>query len=97
MERMFEGFLSEIKSFHDISGKEVAIWQRIFSPPTLWPDEDEVLEYTTDPELIHEKWDHLVYLVINGGYGGNEPSTIVDLSEDEPLIVREGKGSLDIF
>lgn len=60
-------------------------------------DEDEVLEYTTDPELIHEKWDHLVDLVINGGYGGNEPSTIVDLSEDEPLIVREGKGSLDIF
>lgn len=60
-------------------------------------DEDEVLEYTTDPELIHEKWNHLVDLVINGGYGGNEPSTIVDLSEDEPLIVREGKGSLDIF
>jgi len=60
-------------------------------------DEDEVLEYTTDPELIHEKWDHLVDLVINGGFGGNEPSTIVDLSEDEPLIVREGKGSLDIF
>lgn len=60
-------------------------------------DEDEVLEYTTDPELIHEKWNHIVDLVINGGYGGNEPSTIVDLSEDEPLIVREGKGSLDIF
>jgi tRNA threonylcarbamoyl adenosine modification protein (Sua5/YciO/YrdC/YwlC family) len=60
-------------------------------------DEDEVLEYTTDPELIYEKWDHLVDLVINGGYGSNEPSTIIDLSEDEPLIVREGKGSLDIF
>lgn len=60
-------------------------------------DEDEVLEYTTDPELIYEKWNHIVDLVINGGYGGNEPSTIVDLSEDEPLIVREGKGSLDIF
>lgn len=60
-------------------------------------DEDEVLEYTTDPELIHEKWDHLVDLVINGGYGGNEPSTIIDLSEEEPVIVREGKGSLEIF
>jgi len=60
-------------------------------------DEDEVLEYTTDPELIHEKWDHLVDLVINGGYGGNEPSTIIDLSEDEPIIIREGKGSLEIF
>lgn len=60
-------------------------------------DEDEVIEYTTDPELIHEKWDHLVDLVINGGYGDNEPSTIIDLSEDEPLIVREGKGTLEIF
>ena len=60
-------------------------------------DEDEVIEYTTDPELIHEKWDHLVDVVINGGYGGNEPSTIIDLSEDEPVIVREGKGSLEIF
>lgn len=60
-------------------------------------DEDEVIEYTTDPELIHEKWDHLVDLVINGGYGDNEPSTIIDLSEDEPLIVREGKGNLEIF
>jgi tRNA threonylcarbamoyl adenosine modification protein (Sua5/YciO/YrdC/YwlC family) len=60
-------------------------------------DEDEVLEYTTDPELIHEKWDHLVDLVIDGGYGDNEPSTIIDLSDDEPIIVREGKGSLEIF
>ena len=60
-------------------------------------DEDEVLEYTTDPELIHEKWDHLVDLVINGGYCGNEPSTIIDFSEEVPLIVREGKGSLEIF
>jgi tRNA threonylcarbamoyl adenosine modification protein (Sua5/YciO/YrdC/YwlC family) len=60
-------------------------------------DEDEIIEYTTDPELILEKWDHLVDLVIDGGYGGNEPSTIIDLSEDEPVVVREGKGSLEIF
>ena len=60
-------------------------------------DEDEVIEYTTDPELIHEKWDHLVDLVIHGGYGDNEPSTIIDLSGDEPVIVREGKGNLEIF
>ncbi|WP_299229080.1 L-threonylcarbamoyladenylate synthase [uncultured Psychroserpens sp.] len=60
-------------------------------------DEDEIIEYTTDPELILEKWDNLVDLVIDGGYGGNLPSTIVDLSEDEPLIVREGKGDLGIF
>jgi tRNA threonylcarbamoyl adenosine modification protein (Sua5/YciO/YrdC/YwlC family) len=60
-------------------------------------DEDEVLEYTTDPELILEKWDNLVDLVIDGGYGDNEASTVIDLSDGEPIIVREGKGSLDIF
>ena len=60
-------------------------------------DDDEVIEYTTDPELIHEKWDHLVDLVIDGGYGDNEASTIIDLSENEPIVIREGKGSLEIF
>ncbi|SFC30268.1 tRNA threonylcarbamoyl adenosine modification protein, Sua5/YciO/YrdC/YwlC family [Flagellimonas taeanensis] len=60
-------------------------------------DEDDILEYTTDPELIFEKWQNLVDIVINGGYGGNVASTVIDLSEGEPLIVREGKGSLEIF
>jgi tRNA threonylcarbamoyl adenosine modification protein (Sua5/YciO/YrdC/YwlC family) len=60
-------------------------------------DEDYVLEYTTDPELILEKWDKLVDLVIDGGYGDNEASTVIDLSEAEPKVVREGKGSLEIF
>ena len=60
-------------------------------------DDDDVLEYTTDPELILEKWDNRVDIVIDGGYGGNEASTIIDLSEDEPVIIREGKGSLEIF
>ncbi|MCB4808366.1 threonylcarbamoyl-AMP synthase [Tamlana sp. 62-3] len=60
-------------------------------------DEDEIIEYTTDPELILEKWDNLVDLVIDGGYGGNEPSTVIDLSDGEPVLVREGKGNLDIF
>jgi len=60
-------------------------------------DEDEILEYTTDPELIHEKWDKLVDLIIDGGYGGNEASTIVDLSGDAPEVIREGKGSLDFL
>jgi tRNA threonylcarbamoyl adenosine modification protein (Sua5/YciO/YrdC/YwlC family) len=60
-------------------------------------DEDEVIEYTTDPELIFEKWQHLVDMVIDGGYGNNQPSTIIDLSKDEPIIIREGKGSLDIL
>lgn len=60
-------------------------------------DDDEVLEYTTDPELILEKWGNLVDLVIDGGYGDNEASTVIDLSQDEPVILREGKGSLEIF
>ena len=60
-------------------------------------DEDEVVEYTTDPELIFEKWQNLVDLVIDGGYGDNKGSTIIDLSGDEPIVVREGKGDLDIL
>jgi tRNA threonylcarbamoyl adenosine modification protein (Sua5/YciO/YrdC/YwlC family) len=60
-------------------------------------DEDDVLEYTTDPELIFEKWEHLVDVVIDGGYGGNTASSVIDLSQSEPVVIREGKGSLDIF
>ncbi len=60
-------------------------------------DEDDLLEYTTDPELIFEKWHNLVDLVIDGGYGGNIPSTVIDLTKDEIEVVREGKGSLDMF
>ncbi|MBT8255723.1 MAG: threonylcarbamoyl-AMP synthase [Bacteroidia bacterium] len=59
-------------------------------------DEDEVIEYTTDPELIYEKWNKLVDLVVDGGYGGNVPSTVIDLTGDEPILIREGKGSLEI-
>ena len=59
-------------------------------------DEDEVIEYTTDPELIYEKWDNLVDLVIDGGYGDNVPSTVIDITGDEPILIREGKGSLEI-
>ena len=60
-------------------------------------DEDDVIEYTTDPELIFEKWQNLVDMVIDGGYGDNIGSTIIDLSGDEPVVIREGKGSLDIL
>jgi len=60
-------------------------------------DEDEVIEYTTDPELIFEKWQNLVDVVIDGGYGDNVGSTIIDLSGNEPVVVREGKGSLEII
>lgn len=59
-------------------------------------DEDEVIEYTTDPELILEKWGNLVDLVIDGGYGGNIASTVIDLTGEEPAVIREGKGSLEL-
>jgi len=60
-------------------------------------DDDDVLEYTTDPELIFEKWENLVDVVIDGGYGDNVGSTIIDLSGGYPEVIREGKGSLDII
>ena len=60
-------------------------------------DEDELLEYTTDPELIFEKWQSKVDIVIDGGFGDNHASTVIDLTDDFPLVIREGKGSLDIL
>ena len=58
-------------------------------------DEDEILEYTTDPELIYEKYQDIAEVVIDGGYGEFIPSTIVDCTGDEIVIVREGKGILE--
>ena len=60
-------------------------------------DEDDVIEYTTDPELIFEKWKHLVDGVIDGGFGDNLASTIIDLTDSIPKIIREGKGATDIL
>jgi tRNA threonylcarbamoyl adenosine modification protein (Sua5/YciO/YrdC/YwlC family) len=58
-------------------------------------DDDEILEYTTDPELIYEKFKDFADVVIDGGYGELVPSTIVDCSGDEIQILREGKGELE--
>lgn len=58
-------------------------------------DEDQLIEYTTDPELIFEKWKNLVDVVIDGGYGSNVASTVVDLSVSPPEILREGKANPD--
>ncbi len=58
-------------------------------------DDDEIVEYTTDPELIHENYKEKVDLVIDGGYGNNEPSTIVDCTSDDAEIIREGLGELE--
>lgn len=60
-------------------------------------DEDDVIEYTTDPELIFEKWKNTVDIVINGGYGDNQPSTVIDLTTDQPEVIRQGKGSLEVL
>jgi tRNA threonylcarbamoyl adenosine modification protein (Sua5/YciO/YrdC/YwlC family) len=60
-------------------------------------DDDEVIEYTTDPELILEKWDKLVDIVIDGGYGDNIASTVIDLTGDEPEVIREGKGAIELM
>ncbi|CCZ09821.1 MULTISPECIES: L-threonylcarbamoyladenylate synthase [Culturomica] len=57
-------------------------------------DDDEIVEYTTDPELIHEKYCRSVDLVIDGGYGHNVASTVVDCTGDEPEIIRQGIGEL---
>lgn len=58
-------------------------------------DEDEVLEYTTDPELIYERYGDLVDIVIDGGYGDNEPSTVLDCTQGDIEVLREGKGSVE--
>jgi len=60
-------------------------------------DEDEILEYTTDPELIHEKYVNMVDIVIDGGYGDNIASTVIDCTTDAIEVVRQGKGDLDLF
>ena len=76
-----------------------AIVQALGNPivSTSIKDDDEVIEYTTDPELILEKWNNKVDLVVDGGYGDNKASTIIDLSNGELEVVREGKGSLEIL
>ncbi len=58
-------------------------------------DEDEILEYSTDPELIFEKYQNQVDIVIDGGYGSNIPSTILDCTGDEVVLIREGLGQLE--
>ena len=57
-------------------------------------DDDEILEYTTDPSLMFDEWKHQVDVVIDGGFGGNQASTIIDLTGKEPVLIREGKGGV---
>ena len=55
----------------------------------------EMVEEYTDPEIIHEKFEHLVDMVIDGGIGGMTPSTIIDCTTDEWKVIREGLGVWD--
>ncbi len=57
-------------------------------------DDDEFVEYTTDPGLIHERYGRVVDMVIDGGLGATTPTTVVDLTDDEPEVLREGLGEL---
>jgi tRNA threonylcarbamoyl adenosine modification protein (Sua5/YciO/YrdC/YwlC family) len=57
-------------------------------------EDDDVIEYTTDPELIYEKYAGVVSIVVDGGYGSAEPSTVVDCTTDDFGIIRQGKGEL---
>ena len=63
---------------------------------TSLKEDDQIIEYPTDPELIYEEYRDFVDAVIDGGYGGMVPSTIVDCSDGEAVIIREGLGELDI-
>jgi len=60
-------------------------------------DEDEILEYSTDPELIHEKFKSNVDIVIDGGFGGNQASTVIDFTGEEYEVLRQGKGDLSLY
>jgi len=60
-------------------------------------DDDNIIEYTTDPELIYERYKNLVDVVIDGGYGDNQVSTVLDCTSDNIQIIRQGKGEIDLF
>ena len=60
-------------------------------------DEDKILDYTTDPDMIYERWESKIDLMLEDGFGGNIPSTVVDLCSTLPQIVREGKGDLNLL
>jgi len=58
-------------------------------------DPDKLVDHTTDPELIHKYLGHQVDIVIDGGIGGSEGSTVIDLTNGDPVVLREGKGQLE--
>ncbi len=59
--------------------------------------DDEIIQYPTDPWEIYEEYGKIVDVVIDGGFGNNIPSTVVDFTDDEPVVIREGAGSVEPF
>ncbi len=64
---------------------------------SLHDTSDDILEYFSDPDIIHQNYDTKVDLVIDGGFGNIYPSTVLDCSTNEIVILREGQGSLDVL
>jgi len=64
---------------------------------SLHNEDDEITEYFTDPEMIYSQYETIADAVIDGGYGNIYVTTILDCTEDEPVVVREGLGSLDVL
>tara|TARA_B100000575_G_scaffold186341_1_gene150088 strand:- start:1065 stop:1682 length:618 start_codon:yes stop_codon:yes gene_type:complete len=60
-------------------------------------DTDKIIDYTTDPAVIFERWGKNIDLMMDDGFGGNIPSTVIDLCKKEPVVIRKGKGSLNIL
>jgi tRNA A37 threonylcarbamoyladenosine synthetase subunit TsaC/SUA5/YrdC len=60
-------------------------------------DQDEILDYTTDPDVIYERWESSIDLMLEDGFGGNIPSTVVDICGSTIEIIREGKGDLELL
>ena len=77
----------------------LAIVQALGNPiiTTSIKDDDEVIEYTTDPELIYERYEHQIDMMVDGGYGNNEASTVVNCTGHEPEVVRYGIGDIDQY
>ncbi len=76
-----------------------AIVQELGNPiaATSIKDKDEIIAYTTDPEIIYDNWKNKVDMVIDGGFGGNVPSTVVDVTGNEPQLIRQGKGTTHLL
>jgi len=60
-------------------------------------DKDQIIDYTTDPEVIFEQWSDVIDVMIENGAGGNQPSTVIDLTDGDPVVIRIGKGPVDFL